>query len=181
MRGFEMKKPIIVIVGPTASGKTGVAIELAEKIGGEIICADSRTIYKSMDIGTAKPSIPEQKNIVHYGLDLVEPNERFTVYDWKKYAEQKIYEIRRLGKYPIIVGGTGLYVDALIYDYQFDQKHKSDQIDRNKMGDDFLVYGVKWTSEELRERIRLREQQMFDNEGLIAETKELAKKFDWNT
>ena len=176
-----MKKPIIVIVGPTASGKTGVAIELAEKIGGEIICADSRTIYKSMDIGTAKPSIPEQKNIVHYGLDLVEPNERFTVYDWKKYAEQKIYEIRRLGKYPIMVGGTGLYVDALIYNYQFDQKHKSDQIDRNKMGDDFLVYGVKWTSEELRERIRLREQQMFDNEGLIAETKELAKKFDWNT
>jgi tRNA dimethylallyltransferase len=181
MRGFEMKKPIIVIVGPTASGKTGVAIELAEKIGGEIICADSRTIYKSMDIGTAKPGVPEQKNVVHYGLDLVEPNERFTVYDWKKYAEQKIYEIRRLGKYPIIVGGTGLYIDALIYNYQFDQKHKSDQIDRNKMGDDFLVYGVKWTSEELRERIRLREQQMFDNEGLIAETKELVKKFDWNT
>ena len=77
-----MKKPIIVIVGPTASGKTGVAIELAEKIGGEIICADSRTIYNSMDSATAKPGVPDQKTVVHYGLDLVEPNERFTVYDW---------------------------------------------------------------------------------------------------
>ena len=85
-----MIKPVIVIVGPTASGKTGAAIALAEEIGGEIICADSRTIYRGMDVGTAKPSMEERKNIVHFGLDLVDPDERFTVYDWKKYAVQKI-------------------------------------------------------------------------------------------
>ena len=85
-----MVKPVIVIVGPTASGKTGAAIALALEIDGEIICADSRTIYRGMDVGTAKPSMEERKNIVHFGLDLVDPDERFTVYEWKKYAEQKI-------------------------------------------------------------------------------------------
>ena len=163
-----MIKPVIVIVGPTASGKTGAAIALAEEIGGEIICADSRTIYRGMDVGTAKPSMEERKNIVHFGLDLVDPDERFTVYDWKKYAEQKIYEIRKRGKFPIIVGGTGLYIDALIYDYQFDQGRKSEQLDRKE-----------WTNEEIRERIKLREQQMFENEELVLETVALAKRFDW--
>ena len=174
-----MIKPVIVIVGPTASGKTGAAIALAEEIGGEIICADSRTIYRGMDVGTAKPSMEERKNIVHFGLDLVDPDERFTVYDWKKYAEQKIYEIRKRGKFPIIVGGTGLYIDALIYDYQFDQGRKSEQLDRKEVGEGFWVYGVQWTNEEIRERIKLREQQMFENEELVLETVALAKRFDW--
>ena len=141
-----MVKPVIVIVGPTASGKTGAAIALALEIDGEIICADSRTIYRGMDVGTAKPSMEERKNIVHFGLDLVDPDERFTVYEWKKYAEQKIYEIRMRGKYPIVVGGTGLYIDALIYDYQFNQERKSDQLDRKEIGEDFLFYGVQWSS-----------------------------------
>lgn len=175
-----MVKPVIVIVGPTASGKTGAAIALALEIDGEIICADSRTIYRGMDVGTAKPSMEERKNIVHFGLDLVDPDERFTVYEWKKYAEQKIYEIRTRGKYPIVVGGTGLYIDALIYDYQFNQERKSDQLDRRKIGEDFLVYGVQWSSEGIRERIKLREQQMFENEELVLETVKLAKRFDWS-
>ncbi len=174
-----MIKPTIVIVGPTASGKTGAAIELAEKIGGEIICADSRTIYRGMNVGTAKPSMKERKNIVHYGLDLVNPDERFTVFDWKKYAEQKIYEIKASGKYPIVVGGTGLYVDALVYNYQFNNDNKRDQVDRKQMAEGFLIYGIKWSGDVIRERIRLREQQMFDCEELISETKELARKFDW--
>ena len=92
------EKPVIVIVGPTASGKTGAAIELAQKIDGEIIAADSRTIYKGMDIGTAKPSMKERGGILHYGFDLVEPDEHFTVFDWKKYAEDKIEEIKKKGK-----------------------------------------------------------------------------------
>lgn len=112
-------KPLVVIVGPTASGKTSLAIELAEEFGGEIICADSRTVYRGMDIGTAKPTIDEQSRVPHWGLDLVDPDERFTVVDFKQYAEQKIREIRARGHIPFLVGGTGLYVDAIVFDYQF--------------------------------------------------------------
>lgn len=111
--------PLIVITGPTASGKTGLAIELAKAFNGEIVCADSRTIYKYMDIGTAKPTMSEQKEIPHWGLDLVEPGERFTAHDFKLYADQKIAEIRSRGNVPFLVGGTGLYVDAVIFNFQF--------------------------------------------------------------
>lgn len=111
--------PLVVIVGPTASGKTTLAIELAEQFGGEIICADSRTIFKGMDIGTAKPTLEERQIVPHWGLDLVEPNERFTVADFQQYAVDKIADIRHRGKIPFLVGGTGLYVDAVILDYQF--------------------------------------------------------------
>lgn len=111
--------PLIVIVGPTASGKTAAAIELAKKVGGEVICADSRTVYREMDIGTAKPTMRERQGIPHWGLDLVNPNERFTAADFKEYAQQKISEIRQRGRLPIVVGGTGLYVDGIIFDYQF--------------------------------------------------------------
>ena len=170
---------MIVIVGPTASGKTGAAIDLAKRISGEIISADSRTIYKEMDIGKGKPTKDECKKIVHYGFDLVEPDERFTVYDWKKYAEGKIDEIRSRGNYPIVVGGTGLYVDALIFDYQFGE-NKKDCKDRKKMRDGYLVYGIKWGSEELRTRIIQREQKMFENPELVQETKRLAHRYDWS-
>lgn len=111
--------PLIVIVGPTASGKTALAIELAEQYGGEIICADSRTIYRSMDIGTAKPTPEERARVPHWGLDLVEPGERFTAADFKAYALEKIADIRARGRVPFLVGGTGLYVDAVILDYEF--------------------------------------------------------------
>ncbi|MEI6053943.1 MAG: tRNA (adenosine(37)-N6)-dimethylallyltransferase MiaA [Candidatus Saccharibacteria bacterium] len=113
------EKPLIVICGQTASGKTSLAIELAEAYGGEIICADSRTIYKGMDIGTAKPTIEERKKVPHWGLDLVTPGEYFTVVDFKKYAEKKIKEIRSRGKVPFLVGGTGLYIDSILFDYRF--------------------------------------------------------------
>lgn len=112
----------IVVTGPTASGKTSLAIELAEKIDGEIISADSRAIYRGLDIASAKPSALEQKGIPHWGIDLVNPGEYFSVADYKKYAEKKIKEIQKRGKVPIVVGGTGLYVDALIFDYCFDKK-----------------------------------------------------------
>jgi tRNA dimethylallyltransferase len=112
-------KPLVVIVGPTASGKTSLSIEIAKKYGGEIICADSRTIYKGMDIGTAKPTKEEQEGIPHWGLDLVQPGEKFSAYDFKLYAEDKIKEIRERGNIPFLVGGTGLYTDAVIFDYQF--------------------------------------------------------------
>ena len=111
--------PLIVIAGPTASGKSNMAIELAEQYGGEIICADSRTIYEHMDIGTAKPSREDQVRVPHWGLDIVQPDETFSVADFKKYAVQKIDEIRTRGHVPFLVGGTGLYVDGVVFDYQF--------------------------------------------------------------
>lgn len=111
--------PLIVIVGPTASGKTSLAIKLAKKFNGEIICADSRTVYRGMDIGTAKPTIKEQAGVPHWGLDIVEPNQRFTAAEFKKYANQKIEEIRKRGHVPFLVGGSGLYIDAVLFDYQF--------------------------------------------------------------
>lgn len=115
--------PLVAIVGPTASGKTSLAIELAERFKGEIICADSRSIYKGLDIGTAKPTIEERARIPHWGLDLAEPGERYTVVDFKKYAEEKIREIRKRGHTPFLVGGTGLYADAVLFDYQFGPQH----------------------------------------------------------
>lgn len=115
-------KPLIVIVGPTASGKTKLAVELAESYGGEIICADSRTVYKGMDIGTAKPGVEERRRVPHWGIDLAEPTERFTAADFKRYALQKIEEIRERGHVPFLVGGTGLYVDGVVFDYEFGQK-----------------------------------------------------------
>lgn len=121
------QRPVIVIVGPTASGKTGLSIKLAKQIGGEIISADSRAVYVGMDIGSAKPTIAERQGVAHWGFDLVKPNERFTVADFKRYAEQKIIEIQARGHVPIVVGGTGLYVDSLIFDYEFPTKIDSER------------------------------------------------------
>lgn len=111
--------PLVAIVGPTASGKTALAVEVANRYDGEIICADSRTIYRHMDIGTAKPTQAEQSGVVHWGLNLVEPGERFTVADFKTYADAKIEEIYGRGHLPVMVGGTGLYVDAVLSDFYF--------------------------------------------------------------
>jgi len=119
--------PLVVIVGPTASGKTSLAIDLAEKFGGEIICADSRSIYKGADIGTAKATSSDRSRVPHWGLDLVEPSDYFSVVDFKKYAEQKIDEIRSRGHVPFLVGGTGLYIDAVIFDYQFGKEVDVDE------------------------------------------------------
>lgn len=184
--------PAIVIVGPTASGKTGVAIEVAKKVKGEIIAADSRTIYKGMDIGTAKPSFLERQGITHYGFDLVEPGERFTVADWKAYAEQQICSIRERGKVPIVCGGTGLYIDALIYNYQFseqkmysksgsvDQSFAEKYPDRVEMEKDFVVFGIEWPREELRKRIAERLNKLFVQE-LFDETRRLVETYGWGS
>lgn len=117
-----MQKPkVIVIGGPTASGKTLLSIELAKKINGEIISADSMQIYKDMNIGTAKPSLEEMQGIKHYLIDVVSPEERFSVADYKKQAKQAIKEILEKGKVPIVIGGTGLYIETLIYEIEFPQ------------------------------------------------------------
>lgn len=111
--------PLVVIVGETASGKSDLAMFIARKFDGEIIAADSRTIYKGMDIGTAKPTADDQALIPHHLLDVVEPGERFTAAQFKEAATDFISEIWSRGHLPIMVGGTGLYVDAVIYNYDF--------------------------------------------------------------
>jgi len=126
-----MSLPLVVIVGPTASGKTSLAVDLASKFNGEIICADSRTIYRYMDIGTAKPSISERRGVQHWGVDIVDPGQKYSASDFKKYANQKIDEIRARGRVPFLVGGSGLYVDAVILDYQFGSKPDIEK--RNKL------------------------------------------------
>ncbi|MBR3319816.1 tRNA dimethylallyltransferase [Candidatus Saccharibacteria bacterium] len=183
---------IPVIVGPTGSGKTGVGVEVAKEIGGEIISADSRTIYKGMDIGTAKPSVEEREGVPHFGFDLVEPGERFTVKNWKDYAEEKIREIKERGHVPMIVGGTGLYVDALVFDYQFEVEGKSydktrgmctkklneEYPDRQQMSSEYKIFGILWEPEELRNRLLERADKMFNDE-LYNETERLVKEYGW--
>jgi len=147
--------PLIVICGQTASGKTSLAIELAQAYGGEIICADSRTIYKGMDIGTAKPTIEERKRVKHWGLDLVKPGEYFTVVDFKKYADEKIKEIRSRGNVPFLVGGTGLYIDAIVFDYKFGKEVDVDKrTSLNNMSLDELHEYCKQKSIQLPENLK---------------------------
>ena len=116
---MQQKEKVIVICGPTASGKTALSIELAKRINGEIVSCDSMQIYKDMDIGTAKPTKEEMQGIKHYLIDFVSPDERYSVADYKLDAKKAIKEIINKGKVPIIVGGTGLYVDSLIYEIEY--------------------------------------------------------------
>ena len=127
-----MKPKVVVIVGPTASGKTALSIELAKKLDGEIISSDSMQIYKDMDIGTAKVTKEEAQGIKHYLVDFVSPDQRYTVSDFKKDAEAAIKEILEKGKVPIVVGGTGLYVNSLIYGIEY-QDMKIDEEYRNEL------------------------------------------------
>ena len=110
-----MKKiPLIVVAGPTASGKTALGIEICKRLGGEVISADSMQIYKGMDIATAKPSAEEMQGIKHHLIDVVSPDESFSVADFKSLAEKAVKEITEKGKLPVIVGGTGLYIDSFV-------------------------------------------------------------------
>lgn len=119
---------IIVIAGPTGVGKTKLSIELAKKLNGEIINADSTQIFKELNIATAKVTKEEMENIPHHLIDIKEITENYTVYDYQKDARKKIKEIEARGHIPILVGGTGLYIRAALYDYEFQEEtnHKTD-------------------------------------------------------
>lgn len=123
-----MKKTVIAIVGPTAVGKTKLSIEIAKKINGEIISGDSMQVYKNMDIGTAKVTEEEMEDIPHYMIDLKEPNENFSVADFQSHVQSYIDKINGSGKLPIIVGGSGLYIQATLYNYDFSKQTKDEVI-----------------------------------------------------
>jgi len=119
----NQNKPfLVVIVGPTASGKTELSIEIAKKFNGEVISGDSMQVYKHMDIGTAKVTRDEMDGIPHHMIDILEPDESFSAYEFKKRAEACIEDIINRGKLPIIAGGTGLYIQSLLYNYAFEDE-----------------------------------------------------------
>ena len=113
------KIPLIAIVGETASGKTELSIKLAQMFNGEIITCDSRTIYKGMEIGTASPSESQKKLVKHHLLNILDPLSPISVAEFKKLCNDKIYEINKKNKIPILVGGSGLYIDSVIFGYDF--------------------------------------------------------------
>lgn len=132
---------IIVIVGPTAVGKTKLSIELAKKFNGEIINADSTQIFRGLDIATAKVTEEEKENVVHHLLDIKDVTEDYTVYDYQLDGRKCIEDVLSRGKTPIIVGGTGLYIKALLYDYKFE--------DENKVSNNYDIY----TNEQLYDKL----------------------------
>ena len=144
------KNKVIVICGPTASGKTALSIELAKQINGEIVSCDSMQIYKDMNIGTAKPTTEEMQGIKHYLIGYVSPEERYSVADYKKDAKRAIKEIIEKGKMPIVVGGTGLYLDSLIYEIEY-QDIKLDEAYRNQLEKEVQEKGL----EALYERAKM--------------------------
>lgn len=155
-----MYKPkVIVICGPTASGKTALSIELAKKIDGEIISCDSMQIYKDMNIGTAKVAKEEMQGIRHYMIDFVSPDTRYSVADYKNDAEKAIETIINKGKIPIIVGGTGLYVDSLIYgieypEIKFDEEYRKRlEKEADEKGLEFLYNKAKEIDKQAMQKI----------------------------
>jgi tRNA dimethylallyltransferase len=127
-----MKEKLVVIVGPTAVGKTKTSIELAKAINGEIISGDSMQVYRGLNIGTAKITENEKEGIPHYMIDIKEPSEPFSVAEFQEKAKKLISEINRRGKVPIIVGGTGLYIRSVTHHYEFSKANKNSEI-RNEL------------------------------------------------
>ncbi len=145
-----MKKKLLFVVGPTAVGKTDTAIHLAKTLNGEIISADSMQIYRYMNIGTAKPTLEEQEGIPHYLLDCVNPNESFSVAEFQKQAKEIIDDITSRGKLPIIAGGTGLYVNSLLYEMDFTSTISNWDL-RNQLEEEAKVQGNEYLHNKLRE------------------------------
>lgn len=142
--------PVVFIAGPTAVGKTDLSINLAKDLNGEIISADSMQIYKYMDIGTAKITKKEMCGIKHYLIDEVEPDVEFSVVDFQKRAKSYINEIYEGGKIPIIAGGTGLYINSLIYEMDF-TKSKGNTKLRNELQKEADEYGVEYLHNKLKQ------------------------------
>ena len=165
------KLPIVAIMGPTASGKTELAIRMAKQLGGEVICADSRTIYKGMDIGTAKPTRAEMRGVPHHMLDLVEPGEHYSIYKFKREVYELIDDIRGRGKIPFLVGGSGLYLYTVLFDYDFDEPGCRDELIPN-----CVAVGIEVEKEVLRQRISERFTKMLEA-GFEKEVKTLVAKY----
>lgn len=149
MRDRENNKRIIIVAGPTAVGKTEYAIRLAELLNGEIVSADSMQLYRYMDIGSAKPTPEEQARVKHYLVDQVDPREPFSVAVYQKKAKAAIQEIFQKGKLPVISGGTGLYVNSLIYSMDFSSSVRDEEY-RLKLEQEAKLYGKEAVHKKLQ-------------------------------
>ena len=143
------KKPLIVLTGPTAVGKTSLSIELAKQINGAIISADSMQVYRHMDIGSAKITKEEMQGVPHYLIDVLEPQEEFSVHTFKEMALDALEDIYRRGMIPIVTGGTGFYIQALLYDIQFTDTVDTDGY-RAWLEEQGELRGAEWLHEELK-------------------------------
>ncbi|MEE1313082.1 MAG: tRNA (adenosine(37)-N6)-dimethylallyltransferase MiaA [Lachnospiraceae bacterium] len=143
-------KPMIILTGPTAAGKTNLSISLAKAVNGAVISADSMQVYKKMDIGTAKIMPEEMNGVDHYLIDILDPKEEFNVARFKQMAEEALKQIYAKGQIPIIVGGTGFYIQALLYDIQFTDTQK-DETYRKKLEAFAAEYGNQALHEKLKE------------------------------
>lgn len=142
-------KPLIIISGPTAAGKTDISIKLAQTINGEIISADSMQVYRGMDIGSAKIKYEEMNGIPHHLIDILDPTEEFSVAVFKEYALKAIKKIYSNGHIPIIVGGTGFYIQALLYDIDFDKSKGEVSIIRTRLENELNEFGPDYLHEKL--------------------------------
>ena len=146
----DKKKPLVILTGPTAVGKTELSIRLAKAINGEIISADSIQVYKHFDIGSAKVTKEEMDGVKHYLIDVLEPDEEFNIYVFKKLAMEAMDEIYAKGKIPIIAGGTGFYIQALLYDIEFSEE-EGDKTYRHMLEKKAEVEGVTVIHDMLKE------------------------------
>ncbi len=147
---MDRKIPLVAVVGPTASGKTALAVSLAKQFHGEVVSADSMQIYKQMDIATAKPTQAEKEGVPHHLLDFLELSQRFSVADYTALAHQKIREIDKRGNLPILVGGTGLYIDSVVNNISFSEI-KTDETLRGELERLADEKGAEYLLEELRQ------------------------------
>ncbi len=145
------KIPLIVLVGPTAVGKTAFSIKLAQKLNGEIISADSVQVYRYLDIGTAKPTTEEKSQVAHHLIDVVDPSVNFTVYDFQMLARKKIDEIHARSKLPVLTGGTGFYVKAVLDGFSFSSGKSNVQV-RKRLQDVLLARGKDYLYHLLQEQ-----------------------------
>lgn len=168
-------KDIIVIVGPTGVGKTKLSIELAKRFDAEIINGDSVAIYRRLDIGSAKPSIEEREGIPHHLIDIRDVNEEYTVYDYQKDLREKITEISSRGKRVIIVGGTGLYIKAGLYDYNFvpsSSNNTYDELTNEEILERINKYNLKKVPDKNNRRRLVRLLNKLENEEEITNNKD---------
>lgn len=166
---------VIVVIGPTSVGKTKMGVALAKKLNGEVISGDSMQIYKHMDIGTAKATKEEMEGVVHHCLDFLNPQDNYSVHDFQKTVRKKITEITQRHHVPIIVGGTGLYIKAALYDYHFEETEDNHDLIREKYQDydDLQLYDYLLSIDEESAKILhphnrrrvLRAIEIYENTG----------------
>lgn len=144
-----IKNKLIILAGPTASGKTSVSIDLAKRLGGEIISADSMQVYKYMDVGTAKISVEEMQGVKHHLIDVLDPKEDFNIVKFQNMVKYSIEEIVKNGHIPILVGGTGFYIQSVIYDIDFNNEDDNSSV-RKKLEEEYDAFGADFMHEKLK-------------------------------